>query len=110
LKRQKYEFSTGDWFRASERKSHAMNEANYCNYSFHLSFLSRCKCRLKYTTEVERVDNDGLALPATIGIYEVPTDGADAGAKAKGFQRSSCENLWARGNLSGHLVNLLCVP
>jgi hypothetical protein len=37
----------------------------------------------------------------------VPTDGADAGAKAKGFQRSSCENLWVRGNLSGHFVNLM---
>jgi hypothetical protein len=46
-------------------------------------------------------------LQVTIGIYEVPTDGADAGAKAKGFQRSSCENLWVRGNLSGHFVNLM---
>jgi hypothetical protein len=46
-------------------------------------------------------------LQLTIGIYEVPTDGADAGAKAKGFQRSSCENLWVRGNLSGHFVNLM---
>ena len=46
-----------------------------------------------------------LKWPTTIGIYEVPTDGADAGAKAKGFQRSSCENLWVRGNLSLHFVN-----